>query len=252
MKILFYDIETSPLRAWIWKLGKQYVRHGQLDAKYNSYNIICITYCWNDGKPAKALHWNIQTHSCKEMIRKFDKIIATSDFTLGKNSDRFDVKHINTQRALKGLPGMPEWAMYTEDLEKQVRKHFYFPSNSLDYISLQMGQGGKHKMEMQDWIDIVENNSNAEEKLQKMISYGLKDVEDTRALWDQLSPHLTPRWNHAILNDKELMCKSCGSTDISKNGTRHLGRTNWQSYYCNSHGGYAGRVAMKSRREVLL
>src|SRR3990167_6428236 len=203
MKILFYDIETSPLRAWIWKLGKQYVRHGQLDVKYNSYNIICITYCWNDGKPAKALHWNIQTHSCKEMIRKFDKIIATSDFTLGKNSDRFDVKHINTQIALKGLPGMP------------------------------------------DWIDIVENNSNAEEKLQKMISYGLKDVEDTRALWDQLSPHLTPRWNHAILNDKELMCKSCGSTDISKNGTRHLGRTNWQSYYCNSHGGYAGRVAMK-------
>ena len=39
-KILFYDIETSPLKAWVWGLGKQVLRHHQLVDGYKKYGII--------------------------------------------------------------------------------------------------------------------------------------------------------------------------------------------------------------------
>lgn len=244
MKILFYDIETTPLRAWIWRLGDQTVRHDQLDIDHQMYKIICITYCWNDDKPAKALVWNQETHDSSDIVKKFDALIGNADFTLGKNSDKFDVKHINIQRVLSGFDGMPEWAKYTEDLEKQIRKHFALPSYSLDYLSKLLELGGKKKMELKDWIDIVTFYGKSCKALNKMVSYGKKDVEDTRALWTKLEKHLTPKWSmKAIKNDKEV-CDHCGSKNLRKNGVRNLGKTMYQNWFCNEHGGHAGKTKL--------
>ena len=243
-KILFYDIETTPLKAWIWRCGKQAVRHGQLVDGHDQYNIICITYCWNDDRPAKALHWDYDEQDSSEMVEKFDQIIRTADVTIGKNSDRFDVKHINTRRMLSGLPGLPEWSMYTDDLEKQMRKHFYLPSYSLDYFSELLGFGGKIKMEFSDWIHIVEQTrGEGKKRFKKMIEYGKKDVEDTRAIWNHCEKHFTPKYNHAAGGGD--VCKHCGSSEIHKNGTRRSGSSIYQSFFCMEHGGYAGRAVIK-------
>ncbi len=82
-KILFYDIETRPLLAYIWRLGKQRVGHYQLADQGNAYDIICISYAWDDGKPAKVLHWGYKEQNSSRMIRAFDKIIKKSDITIG-------------------------------------------------------------------------------------------------------------------------------------------------------------------------
>ena len=241
-KILFYDIETTPLRAWIWRLGKQHVRHGQLDRQYNMYDIICITYCWNDGKRAKSL--DIAEYTTASMIAEFDELVAKSDITIGKNSDRFDVKQINSQRMLHGLAPTPDWMKYTDDLEKQMRKYFYLPSYGLDYSSDLLGLGGKDKMEFQDWIDIVECNPGWEKKLKKMVKYGKKDVEDTREIWNRCKDHFEVKYNAGL---GTTACKHCGSTDIAKNGTRQSGKTKYQRYQCNAHGGYAGRAPINKK-----
>jgi hypothetical protein len=73
--------------------------------------------------PAKTINWGWHKQDTASVIEKFDKIIKQADITIGKNSDRFDVKHINTQRFLAGLPALPEWASITDDVEKQLRKH---------------------------------------------------------------------------------------------------------------------------------
>ena len=240
-KILFYDIETTPLLAYVWRLGKQAVRHQQLHSKHDMYNIICITYCWNDGKPAKALVFDYDTQCCKTIIKEFDALVKEADYTIGKNSDRFDVKQINTQRMIHNLPPCPEWMDTKDDLEKQMRKYFYLPSHSLDYISGKLGFGGKIKMEFQDWIDIVEQNKNGKKSLKKMVKYGKKDIVDTRNVWNYLCKHFKPRLNMAThLGGRR--CTHCGSVDIVKNGTYAAGKTYYQRYHCKSHGGYAGRA----------
>lgn len=251
-QILFYDIETSPLQAWVWGCGKQVVRHGQLVEKHDQYNIICITYCWNDGKPAKELHWDYDTQDSSKMIEEFDKIIQKADLTIGKNSDSFDVKHINTQRMLAGLPGMPEWSMYTDDLQKQMKKHFYLPSYSLDYFSHMLGLGGKIKMEFADWIHIVQKTPGyGRRAFKKMIDYGKKDVVDTRTLWNHCEKHFTPKFNAQTMQSGVLACRNCGSDNLYANGTRYLGNTKYQQYRCRDHQGYAGRQAFNKKGELV-
>lgn len=237
MKTLFYDIETSPIKAYIWRPGKQIVRPYQLDKECFINKIICITYCWNDGKPAKAIGWGFFKQDTASVIKRFDKIIEQADITIGKNSDRFDVKHINTHRMLAGLPGMPSWATRTEDLEKQLRKHFALPSFSLDYVSELLGFGGKIKMEFQDWIDILEKKDYS--KYLKMLEYGTKDTEDTRAIWNHCEKHFTPKWN---ISEGKLACYLCGSCDIIKIGPVYRGKTMYQRFRCKSHQGEAGHA----------
>ncbi len=243
-RILFYDIETKPLQAWLWAPGKQYVGHKQLVKEYSQYGIICVTYCWNDGKPAQAIDWGYEAQDTKTVVKQFDEIIKEADLTIGKNSDRFDTKMINACRMFAGLPGMPAWTKYTDDLERQMRRYFRMPSQSLDYISNQLGLGGKIKMEFQDWIDICEKNSNGEKSLAKMIKYGRKDVEDTRTLWYKLSEHFDSKWNQSTYEDDgEIHCKheGCGSTNLKKDGIRQAGQVKYQQYFCRACNRYAGR-----------
>jgi len=246
MRILFYDIETTPLRAWVWRMGEQVVRHSQLDPQYSMYDIICITYCWNDGGPVKSLDWGYLQQDSSKMIEQFDALVKQADVTLGKNSDRFDVKHINTQRLLHGLTPMPDWSMYTEDLEKQIRRHFALPSNSLDYLSNLLGEGGKNPMQFQDWIDIVEQHpKRGRAAFKKMIEYGIKDTADTRALWDKVAPYITPKWNMNVDSEGEKLCKHCGSSRIIPDVVRTAGAARFQTYHCKEHNGYAGRARLK-------
>ncbi len=242
--ILFYDIETSPLKAWVWGPGEQYIRHGQLDKNFKMWGIICITYCWNDDKPAKCINWGYNQQDTAKVVKQFDEIIKQADFTIGKNSDRFDTKMINACRMFAGLPGMPQWTKYTDDLEKQMRRYFRLPSQSLDYISDMLGFGGKIKMEMQDWIDIVEKNANGRAAFKKMCDYGTKDTEDTRALWYKLSEHFDSKWNQSTFADEGItLCKhaDCGSPELKKDGTRIGGNTLYQCYTCKKCNRYAGR-----------
>lgn len=243
-KILFFDLETSPLKAYIWQLGKQVVRHGQLDKSCSQYGIICCTYCWNDGKPAKALDWGYEEQDTKKVIKEFDEIIKSADIVIGKNNNRFDNKMLNACRMFAGLPGYPEWIKYTDDLERQMRKYFRLPSYALDYVSGQFGLGGKIKMEFQDWIDIVEKTENGEKSFKKMIKYGKKDVEDTRALWNYMSSHFETKINVARYNDIEMGCRHCGSTNLKKDGTKVSGGCKYQQYECLDCWHYAGRTKL--------
>lgn len=240
-KILFYDIETTPLQSWVWRCGDTYIRHNMLVKGYDQYNIICIGYAWNDGEPAQIIRWDQKKKDCRKLIEEFDKLVQKADVTIGKNSARFDVKHINTQRWLHKLPPFPDWTDCSNDVEQQMRKYFTLPSMSLDYISEHLGLGGKNDMEMQDWIDIMTGNSHdSSVALDKMCNYCAKDVEDTRAVYDSIKDYIKPKFNMATYLQDDV-CTNCGSSNIIKNGTRTLGKTRYQRYHCNAHGGYAGR-----------
>ncbi len=246
--ILFYDIETTPLKAWIWRLGEQVVRPHQLDNEYSSHGIICIGYQWNDGKPSKVIGWGYKEQNTEKLIKQFDKIAEKADYVIGKNSNRFDVKHINTQRLLAGMTGTPSWLNTTDDVEQQFRKNFYFPSYSLDYLSKHLLKGrGKDKMEFEDWTNIVEKKNHSSYK--KMLKYCKRDVESTKMLWDFANKHFKSRLNLATFN-RDTCCRSCGSKNIKKNGTRVRGKTVYQMFFCNDHGGYAGEAPINLNKKT--
>lgn len=250
-KVLIYDIETTPLQAWIWSCGKQVVRPGQLVEGRASYDVICIGYEWLHSNERGVLDWGYKAQNSKKMVEKFTKLCDEADIVIGKNNRRFDDKHMNTLRWKHDLPGRPDLLSKVDDLETQIRRHFYLPSYGLDYISAQLGLGGKTPMCFQDWIDIVDQTENGEKAFKKMLKYCLKDVRDTKKIYKYCEKHIQPKLNHSALHGK-LTCKVCGSVDIRKNGiyTSSVG-TKYQQYYCKSHNGYAGKLSVNARKEIM-
>ena len=235
-RILYYDLETTPLKAWVWGCGEQHIRHGQLDQNHNMWGIICVTYCWNDDKPAKHIDYGYEEQDTAKLVSEFDEVIRQADHIIGKNNKRFDDKMLNSLRMLNGLPPMPQWCNNNDDLEKQMRRHFRLPSHALDYISHKLGLGGKIKMEMQDWIDIVEKNENGLKSFNKMIKYGKKDVEDTRKLWNYLEQYVEPRFKANVFMGDSHACTKCAGKNIIKYGTGMQSSTKMQKWYCQDCG----------------
>lgn len=277
--ILYFDIETLPLKTFFWQPGTQYVGHKNMLPSHDMWGLICIQYAVNDG-PVKVLRYD-KHGGTRGMIKAFDKLVLEADIVLGKNSDRFDIKMLNAMRALLDIPPIVGWEKYTEDLERQMRRYFRLPSQSLDYISKKLNVGGKVSMDMSDWINISnmkelgdlktsgldnkalnkvslhlfkqkvnEVNKVGKEALEKMCFYGAKDTEDTRILWNYLKNHFDAKFNMAIYLDKKHGCKTCGSDNTKKNGIRIAGKTKYQQFYCNDHGGYAGRAPISKNGVV--
>jgi DNA polymerase elongation subunit (family B) len=278
LKVLFYDIETTPMKSWHFPLGEQTLRHSSLDKAHDDWDIITIQYCWGDGKEAKVLHWgNGSEVEITKMINEFDKLVAKADVVIGKNSARFDNKHINAKRLFTvGTTPCPTWLKHTDDLEQQFRKHFKMPSQALDYYSTQLGLGGKVKMEFQDWIDIVNHKKlkQIEEEIgtegakavclvvfgynykelvlrgkaafSKMVTYGKKDAIDTRSIWVYSHQHFEPKHNHSNVLLYNNACKTCGSKDIIKNGVKG----DKQRFFCNAHWGYAGQTSISASNKA--
>lgn len=271
IKTLLFDIETLPVHARIWRPGDQVVRHGQLMPGRDHTEIICIQYCINDG-PVVVLTRDLDNIKDQlSMIEEFDAIIRDSDIVIGKNSDRFDNKHLNTIRMLENGKPMPDWIRYTDDLEKQMRKYFNLPSNSLDYISYKLGFGGKNTMIFSVWVDIdnyfrlltIEQDSRSykidkkfmdglchtlfradkatiiakgEKALRKMYKYGKKDTEDTRKVWNYCKNHFEPK-NSPYKGGH--VCLRCGSAKVIPDRELANGIV---TFYCKNHKGYAGRA----------
>lgn len=214
-KILFWDVETKPVKFWGWRTGKQYLSHDQI-VKGEKFDLICICYKWAHEKKVNELHWNLKTQDSTKMIEEFTKIIESADIAVAHNADKFDVKQFNTQRLLKGLSPVA-WPI-SDDTLKAFRRYFAFPSYSLDYISNLLEGKGKDRMCFQDWIDIVENKDPV--ALLKMIKYCKKDVSLLSKVYEKAKKFFKPKFHVGVINglSKNDSCPSCGSLRSESKG----------------------------------
>lgn len=271
--VLFYDIETGLLLANVFRPGEQVVRSNQLIDSTLVTPIITISYAMNK-EPVQCLKVDPKDpNSTHKIMEKFKTLIDSADIVIGKNNHRFDDKHINTQAMLMGLDLGEAWLNKSDDLEKQLRRYFAFPSNSLDHISRTLGLGGKDKMDFSDWVSIkqymdcmaaremfgeegsraiaevmyVSRLENIIKKgikaLNKMAKYNKKDVEDTRTIWYYLFKHV--KHKHTYKDKKQFICTKCGSDNVRKNGMIRIESKTGKKVtymYCNNHQGCAGKV----------
>lgn len=250
--ILFYDIETTYLMVRTFRLGDQLLRHDSLVPGFDRYNIICIAYAWLDKPGVHIMHWDPITHDSSEMIEAFGEVLKMADVAIGKNSDRFDIKQLNTLRMLDGQPAL-DWPL-TDDLEKQMRKHFYLPSYSLDYFDKLLFGDGKLEMKMQHWIDIQERTKDEVKSFKRMCTYCGKDVLKTKKHWKRVFANITPKLNMQAFTG-DVGCKLCGSTNIVKDGSSISGKVKYQKFACRANPtdhSYAGKRPWNAKPNVKL
>jgi uncharacterized protein YprB with RNaseH-like and TPR domain len=179
MKTLYLDIETTPIKAYVWGLWDQNV---SIDQIIEPTEMLCFGARWG-GK--KQVIFKSVYHDGKEaMLQELHDLMEEADVLVGWNSAAFDHKHINREFLENGLT--PPSTVKDLDLMSIVKANFQFPSNKLDYVAQKLGVGAKVKHSgFKLWIDCMAGDPKAWKEMKK---YQIQDVNLLIDLYDVLLP----------------------------------------------------------------
>jgi len=211
-KILFWDIETSPVVATTWGLGQTYLTINNL---LEDWYIICA--CWKYAGKAKVYSAAMtKPGDDYALVKQVREVLADADLVVHHYGDAFDLKKFNARLILHKLPPLPQ--ITTVDTKKAVSKIAAMTSNKLEYLSKKVTGEGKIKTDYDLWLKCRVGNKKA---LQEMITYNKMDVIKLEEWYNHLLPYIK---NHphiyAKYEDRFDSCSNCGSTDLKKNGIR--------------------------------
>lgn len=208
-RILIFDIETSPLKAYVWRLWKNNVNLDHIISEW-----FCIA--WS----AKWLYSNEvmgEVLTPQEIIQEDDKRIITSlwdlinkaDIVVAHNGNKFDIPRINSRFIIHGLP--PTKPYFSVDTCQVAKKQFGFSSNKLDALAGYFNIPHKLDTDFDLWKRCLQGDKEA---LEYMLKYNKKDVTILEEVYLRLRPWIKNHPNMGNLEGNKCACAYCGSLNI--------------------------------------
>lgn len=236
MKILFLDIETSPLTAHTWGLWQQNVSISQI---IQSTEMLCFGARWYG--QSKVIFHSVHHDGKQKMLEELHALMEEADVLCGWNSVAFDHKHIRREFIeSEMLPPSPTKDL---DLMRVVKAQFKFPSNKLDYVSQKLGVGAKVKHSGFDlWIGCMAGDKKS---WKEMKEYQIQDVNLLVDLYEKLKPWIKNHPSFPLHNLLEEGCVVCGSLSLQKRGYEKTTTAIYQRLRCND----CGKWMRSSKRE---
>lgn len=223
MRILFIDIETTPMTAHTWGLWQQNISLKQI---LESTEMMCFGARWYGEK--KVHFRSTHHHGKQEMLDEIHRLLDEADVVIGWNSASFDSKHI--KREFLEAEMLPPSPYKDLDLMRVVKSQFRFPSNKLDYVSQKLGVGAKVEHSGFDlWIKCMANDKKAWAEMKK---YQIQDVDLLVDLYEKLKPWIKNHPNAALYNGITDGCVVCSSTKLQKRGLARTSVASYQRYQC--------------------
>lgn len=231
MKRLFWDVETSPCLALVWRVG--YKINISYENIVSERKVICIAYKWQGEKKVHSLTWDGKQDDAA-MLRAFMPVLASADESVAHFGDSFDLPWVRTRCLVHGIPTLPSYK--TIDTLKWARGQYYFQSNKLDYLAKFLGLGGKLRTEDGLWRRIVLDKD--DKALRFMAKYNCVDVELLEKVYNRLAPMTEPKTHLGVLGGGEKWsCPHCASKAVKLNQTRVTakGSKQFQFKCANNH-----------------
>ena len=245
MKILIFDIETTPILGYAWSTWKT-----DLISVVEDWTMMSFAYKWYGDKsrptfvrPDMKNPWD-----GKKMVEYLWNLFDEAHVVIGFNSDRFDNKKAQALFLRYGLK--PPSPFKSVDLLKVSRRNFAHSSHKLDNISKLLGFGTKthHGGFMKMFQECMKDNDPKAWKL--LEKYNKQDVLLTEKLYVMLLPWIS---NHPLDPTKDhdgATCPSCHRTGTSQKRGLQTARTwSYQRYHCIPKKGGCGRW-FKGRRAL--
>lgn len=245
-KILFWDIETAPMQAWVWGRKEQWIPQENI---INRWHVICASWKW-EGED--EIH-SVSVLDSKSRFRKdprddymvIKQIYKTPDYAdilVHHNGDSFDLKRVKTRGLYHGLGPLPK--IKTVDTLKQARKHFNFPSNKLDDIAEYFGLARKHKVTMKDFIGCANGD---EEAILKILKYNKQDINIQEDVFKKIRPYIDmPNMGLFEQGVRHIVCPNCASPAKREAGKAYTNSGIYQRYACKDCGKkYRGKQALR-------
>jgi len=244
MKILLYDIETSPITSYTWGIWEQNV----VGVKEDWY-MMTFAYKWLGDKTVKARSlpdyklYNKKPKDDKELIKELWKLFNEADIIIGHNGDKFDIKKTNARFLAHGLT--PPSSYRTIDTVKVARKYFAMNSNKLNDIGKYLGLGEKEDTGgFKLWVDCMAGDMLA---WKRMVKYNKRDVELLESIYLTLRPWIK---GHPNLNVVEEGCPSCGADTLQKRGFGYTQTGTHQRFQCTTCAAWSKGPNVSAELEV--
>lgn len=205
MKLLALDIETSYIVAGVWGLFKQNVAINQI---LDPGGMICWAAKWVGKKEVV-----FRRKGEKGFLTDLQKLLNEADAVLSYNGQRFDIKKINREFLLAGLP--PPAPTKHIDLLKTVKAKFYFCSNKLQNIAGELGIGAKVKHEgFELWTKCLQGDKSAWGRMKK---YNVQDVLLLEKLYKKVQGWIGGHPSYSLAAEARI-CTNCGSSKVQSRG----------------------------------
>lgn len=209
-KILIFDIETAPLKAFVWSRWKQNI---YLDQTISEWFMISWSANWlYDTHMMTGLLTpeEIKAEDDSRISRDIWKLLDEADIIIGHNCKQFDTPKLNSRFIMNGLnPPSPYRQI---DTLTTARKEFGFSSNKLDALAGFFGIEHKSSTSFKLWVECMEGN---QDSLDYMLKYNSKDVTILEQVYLKLRPWIRNHPNLSVyLETNSATCPYCGSEHI--------------------------------------
>ena len=231
-KILILDIETAPMKAFVWKRWKENI---SLEQTISEWFMICWSAKWLGCKSTMS-----DCLTPEEVLKEDDSRITKSiaelldecDVVVAHNGCAFDIPKIQTRMIVNNVK--PVSAFKVIDPKAIAKKQFGFSSNKLDALARLFGIETKMETSFELWRDCLNGDKEA---LDYMVKYNKKDVEILEGVYLRMIPYAKGLPNLNIYRDTEkLLCPVCGCGDIEQVEDYHTNTNTYNQYKCKCCG----------------
>jgi hypothetical protein len=238
-KVLIFDIETSPIEAYVWRLFDQNVSLNQI---IKDWYVLSWSAKWL-GDSADKVMYEDQRHAKdlandKKIMKSIHKLLDEADVVITQNGIKFDVKKLNSRFIMHGMK--PPRSFKHIDTLRIARRHFSFTSNKLEYMTDKLCTVYKKLTHGKFpgfalWKECLAGNMEAWDEMEEYNRYDVLSLEE---LYHKLIPwDNTVDFNLFTSDDADYVC-SCGSTrfDRKEGDYYHTTAARYQRVVCKDCG----------------
>jgi DNA polymerase elongation subunit (family B) len=232
-KILILDIETAPIRAYVWRLWKQNI---YLDQIISNWFMISWAAKWlfEDSIMSQVLTPDeIRKEDDERIVETLWHVLNQADVVVAHNGEQFDIPRIKARFLVHGLP--PTTFYQQVDTLKAAKKEFSFPSNKLEALAKTCGIEGKDETDFNLWSSCMDGDREA---LKRMELYNRQDIRVLEEVYLWMRPYIKshPNYNLYIDSDKPV-CPHCGGEHLEFVGYYYFTQTGkYKNYRCQDCG----------------
>ena len=221
-KILLFDIETSPIKGYLWSKWQNGINDEDI---IQDWSILCFSAKWlfeDEIMSFKLTKKELKTLDDSRIVKELWKLLDESDIVIGHNGKRFDIKKSNTKFLKYNLLLPSSYSVI--DTLLHARSKFAITSNKLDYLGEYLGVGKKIATPKGMWRKVVEGDY---DMLLKMAEYCDGDVRLLENVYLTMRPYIQPHPNIGIyIEDNVEACTCCGSQNIINTGKSYVTTVN--------------------------
>jgi hypothetical protein len=242
-KLLFIDIETSPILMTSWSQRPPYA--GAVYVLRDTY-ILMASWKWGHERKVHTAalpdypRYKRNRHDDSALCADLRGLLDAADIVVAHNGDAFDIKKINSRLITNGF--QPPSPFKTIDTLKAARRAFKFDSNKLDNIGRYLDEGRKiPNTGAALWRGCVEDGD--PKSWRTMRRYCKQDTELLARVYERVKPWMVnhPNMNlYKAIRDRPpgIPCPTCESTNTQRRGVAVKLKTRCHRHQCQECGSW--------------